>query len=344
MLNKNGHPPLALTMGEPAGIGGEVTLKAWLSRRQENLPPFFLLDDPARIAELAQHLGLDVPVHVIGDSREAGAVFPAALPIRAVSLSQPARPGEPDPANAPAVIGAIDAAVELVDSGQAAAIVTNPIHKPTLLAAGFPHAGHTEYLGALAGEGTKPVMMLACPGLRVIPVTIHVPLAEALTRLSTTAIVASTRIAGRALIEDFGIAQPRLVVAGLNPHAGDGGDLGREEIDIIAPAVDELRADGWTISGPHPPDSLFHEAARGDYDAAVCMYHDQALIPLKTVDFYHGVNITLGLRFVRTSPDHGTALDIAGQGLARPDSLIAAIKTAAAIAGHRAALTAPSHA
>ena len=344
MLNKNGHPPLALTMGEPAGIGGEVALKAWLSRRQENLPAFFLLDDPARIAELAQHLGLEVPVRVIEDWRETGAVFPAALPVRAVSLDQPVRPGEPDPANAPAVIGAIDAAVELVGSGQAAAIVTNPIHKPTLLAAGFPHAGHTEYLGALAGDGAQPVMMLACPGLRVVPVTIHVPLAEALSRLSTAAIVACTRIAGRALIEDFGIARPRLVAAGLNPHAGDGGDLGREEIDIIAPAVDKLRGEGWTISGPHSPDSLFHESARGDYDAAICMYHDQALIPLKTVDFDHGVNITLGLRFVRTSPDHGTAFDIAGRGLARPDSLIAAIKTAATMADHRAALTAPSHA
>ena len=316
--------PLALTMGEPAGIGGELALKAWKAA------PccFFAIDDPARLGALSERLGLDVPVAAIAEPAEAEAVFPRALPVLVQELAAEVKPGRLDPANAAAVIAAIERAVALVQAGEAAAVVTNPIHKEILYQAGFRYPGHTEFLAALAGIDTAPVMMLACPGLRVVPVTIHLPLAEAVGALTTEAIVDAGRVTAAALVTDFGIAAPRLAVAGLNPHAGEGGALGREEAEIIAPAVAALVAEDIMVTGPAPADSLFHPAAREGYDAALCMYHDQALIPLKTIDFARGVNITLGLPFVRTSPDHGTALDIAGQGRADPRSLLAAFETA----------------
>jgi 4-hydroxythreonine-4-phosphate dehydrogenase len=326
--------PLAVTMGEPAGIGGEITLKAWLARRETGLPPFFVLDDPGRLARLAAALQRAVPVQTIAGPEEAAAVFKRALPVLPVALPRPVVPGKPDSANAPAVIGVIAQAVDLVQQHRAAALVTNPIQKETLYAAGFSHPGHTEYLAELAGNVT-PVMMLLCRGLRVVPVIVHHPLAESIRLLRTETIVTAGRITADALRRDFGIAQPRLAVAGLNPHAGENGTLGREEIEIIAPAVAALRAAGIDADGPAPADTLFHAAARTRYDAALCMYHDQALIPLKTIDFDRGVNVTLGLPFIRTSPDHGTACDIAGQGIANPASLIAAIELAGVLARRR---------
>ena len=333
--------PLVITIGEPAGVGGEITLKAWAAREREHLPPFFVLDVPERLTRLAAALRLDVPVKAIAAPEEAAAIFPSALPVLPIAMPHAAVPGKPDAANAPAVIEAIRRAAALVQQRRAAAMVTNPIQKETLYAAGFPHPGHTEYLAELAG-GVTPVMMLAGPGLRVVPVTIHRPLAESIAMLRTADIVTAARITAAALQRDFGIARPRLAVAGLNPHAGENGTIGREEIDIIAPAVVALRAEGIAVTGPAPADTLFHAAARRNYDAAICMYHDQALIPLKTIDFDRGVNITLGLPFIRTSPDHGTACDIAGKGIAKPDSLIAAIQLAGELVERRVVEPAPS--
>ena len=333
--------PLALTMGEPAGIGGELTLLAWQRRGAEALPPFFALDDPLRLERLAARLGWNVPVRTIAGPEDVARVFPEALPVLPVTLPRPVMVGRPDPANAPAVIEAITAGVALTTQGRAAALVTNPIQKEALYAAGFRHPGHTEFLAELAG-GVEHAMMLACPELRVVLVTIHLPLREALAALSTEKIVAVGRIAAAGLARDFAIARPRLAVAALNPHAGEHGALGREEIDIIAPAVTALRAAGIAADGPAPADTLFHPAARQRYDAVLCMYHDQALIPLKTIDFARGVNVTLGLPFIRTSPDHGTALDIAGTGKADPTSLIAALKLAGEMAERRAAQRSPA--
>jgi 4-hydroxythreonine-4-phosphate dehydrogenase len=327
--------PLAVTMGEPAGIGGEIALKAWLGRGAE-LPPFYLRDDPERLSELAAELGWPVPVRAIAAPEEAMAIFAAALPVVPIGARPRGRAGRPDPADAAAIVAAIDAAVADVRAGKAAALVTNPIHKDSLYRAGFRHPGHTEYLAQLAG-GVTPVMMLVCPELRVVPVTIHLPLRQVAGTLDAQTIIAAGRITAAALREDFGIAAPVLAVAGLNPHAGEGGGLGREEIDIIAPAVAALRRDGVDARGPWAADTMFHAAARRSYDAALCMYHDQALIPIKTVDFDGGVNVTLGLPFVRTSPDHGTAFAIAGRGVARAGSLIAALRLAAAMAATRRA-------
>ena len=314
---------LALTMGEPAGIGAEIALMAWAARGN-TVPPFVLLDDPGRLEALAGTLGLGVPVRAVTGPEDAADVFGDALPVLPVPLSGPVSPGHPSPANAPAVIAAIDLATELALAGRVAGIVTNPIQKESLYGVGFNYPGHTEYLAHLVGGSVTPVMMLACPGLRVVPVTIHLGLRDALEALTREGIVACGAIADEALRTDFGIARPRLAVAALNPHAGEGGAMGREEIEIIDPAVAELRARGVDVFGPAPADTLFHASSRQRYDAALCMYHDQALIPLKTIDFENGVNITLGLPFVRTSPDHGTALNIAGRGEANPASLIAA--------------------
>jgi 4-hydroxythreonine-4-phosphate dehydrogenase len=326
--------PLALTMGEPAGIGGELTLLAWLRRREEGVPPFFALDDPSRLERLAEALGWNVTFRRIAGPEDAPAAFAEALPVLPVALSRPVTPGRPDPANAAAVIRAITLAVSLVSSGRAGALVTNPIQKQALYAAGFRHPGHTEFLAELAG-GAAPAMMLVCPGLRVVPVTIHLALRDAVAALSIDKIVAAGRIAAAGLARDFAIRRPRLAVAALNPHAGEAGALGREEAEIIAPAVSTLRAAGIAADGPFPADTLFHPAARQRYDAVLCMYHDQALIPLKTIDFTHGVNVTLGLPFIRSSPDHGTALDIAGSGKADPASLIAALRLAGEMAARR---------
>ena len=328
--------PLALTMGEPAGVGGELALAAWTEAAERGLPPFFVIDDPDRLAALAETIGLAVPLRPIADPEETTEVFPEALPVLPLALDRAVSPGRPDTALAAAVIAAIDRAAALALAGRVAGVVTSPIHKETLYAAGFRHPGHTEYLAELCGVETRPVMMLAAAGLRVVPVTIHCRLREAIERLTTEAIVACGTTVARALDTDFGIPAPRLAVAALNPHAGEGGALGDEEARVIAPAVAELRRSGVAARGPEPADTLFHAAARATYDACLCMYHDQALIPLKTLDFAGGVNITLGLPIVRTSPDHGTALDLAGTGRADPTSLIAAITAAAAIAARRA--------
>jgi 4-hydroxythreonine-4-phosphate dehydrogenase len=331
--------PLALTMGEPAGIGGEIGLRAWAARQSAQTPAFFVLDDPARLQELSGQLGLKAPISTIDRPEAAAAVFPTALPVLPLPFRVRTKPGQPDPANVPAVIAAIDQAIELALSNRIAGIVTNPIQKAALYAGGFPCPGHTEYL-AQKTASPEWAMLLTASGqwgdFRVVLTTVHLALGQAVAALSGAAIVKTARLAHQALMRDFAIAKPRLVVAALNPHGGEGGALGREEIDIIAPAVQTLAAEGMDIRGPLPADTLFHPDARKNYDAAICLYHDQALIPLKTIDFYGGVNVTLGLPIVRTSPDHGTAFDIAGRGLARPDSLIAALKLAAGIAENRA--------
>jgi 4-hydroxythreonine-4-phosphate dehydrogenase len=315
--------PLVLTMGEPAGIGAEIAAGAW--RRLRGTGPGFVLIDDAR-------RDFGVPVAAVEAPEGAAAAFRDALPVLHRPLPAPVVPGRIDTANAPAVIAAIAAAVALARAGRVAAVVTNPIQKAALSAIGFPHPGHTEFLGALAGTGVPPVMMLACPQLRVVPVTVHEALARAIAGLNRDAIISTTRIVAAALRSDFGIAAPRLAVAGLNPHAGEAGTMGREEIDIVAPAVAALRAEGIDARGPFPPDTMFTAQARPGYDAAICLYHDQALIPIKTLDMAGGVNVTLGLSIIRTSPDHGTALDIAGTGRADPASLIAALELAAQLA------------
>ncbi len=323
---------LALTMGEPAGIGGEIALGAWLQRNERRVPPFFLIDDIDRLGRLAAQLEWNVPL-AAATPETAERLFPLALPVAPVRLPRPAIAGKPDPANATAVVESIRRGADYTQTGRAAAMVTNPIQKATLYAAGFAHPGHTEYLAELGGA--QVAMMLVCPGLRVVPVTIHRALRDALDDLTSERIVAVGRIAAAALRRDFGVDAPRLAVAGLNPHAGEHGAIGREEIEIIAPAIATLRAEGIAASGPFSADTMFHAAARKRYDAALCMYHDQALIPLKTIDFDGGVNVTIGLPFIRTSPDHGTALDIAGSGKANPASLVAALKLAAEMARAR---------
>lgn len=328
--------PVVVTMGEPAGIGGEVVLKAW-RRRDGGSAPFAVIDDADRLAELARRLGLGIDLCRVASVDEAMTVFAHALPVLHRPLPVPVVPGRPDPHNAPAVVAAIEEAVKLVLDGTAAALTTAPVHKKVLYDAGFRFPGHTEFLGALAGGRCAPVMMLASPHLRVVPVTVHVSLRRALDSLDTASIVDAALVADEALRRDFGIASPRLAVAGLNPHAGEDGEIGREDADIIAPAVAHLRARGLGAKGPVPPDTLFSPHIRTSYDVAICMYHDQALIPLKALDFDGGVNVTLGLPLVRTSPDHGTALDIAGRGQAREDSMMAALDMAAAIAARRAA-------
>jgi 4-hydroxythreonine-4-phosphate dehydrogenase len=330
-------------MGEPAGIGGEIILKAWL-RRREGLPPFVVIDDADRLGQLAVRLELDVAVERCAslEAEKPEAFWRRdTLPVLHRPLARPVVPGRPDPANAAAVVQAVELAVQMVKAGAAAALVTAPVHKKVLYDGGFRFPGHTEFLAALAGEGARPVMMLAGEGLRVAPVTIHVSLRRAIDSLRAEDIVRTACIAEAALRRDFGLAAPRLAVAGLNPHAGEEGEMGREELDIIAPAVRVLKERGIAASGPVPPDTLFSPRARQGYDAAICMYHDQALIPLKALDFDGGVNVTLGLPFVRTSPDHGTAFDIAGTGCASENSMMSALKLAASIAARRAAVTDP---
>ncbi len=323
--------PLALTMGDPAGISGELSLKAWLSLHDSGLP-FVVLDDPIRLTRLAASLGLAVPVRAIADAAETTAVFRSALPVLAVPLAVAAAPGCPDRANARAVVASIETAAKLALAGHVGGVVTNPINKAALYQAGFAYPGHTEFLADLTGAKGRQIMMLASPMLRVVPVTVHASLRDSISMLTTAAIVAASRTTAAALRRDFGIAAPRLAIAGLNPHAGEQGALGAEEATLIQPAIDTLRADGIDVSGPWPPDTMFTATARGRYDVAICMYHDQALIPLKTLDMDHGVNVTLGLPIVRTSPDHGTAFDIAGKGIADATSLLAAMALAGALA------------
>jgi 4-hydroxythreonine-4-phosphate dehydrogenase len=327
--------PLALTMGDPAGIGGELSLKAWLALRDAGLA-FVLLDDPDRLERLAADMGLAVPVRAVGDAAEAGDVFRSALPVLPVRLATAAVPGQPDQANAGAVVASIEQATKLALTGAVGGVVTNPINKAALYQAGFAYPGHTEFLAELTGAVGRQIMMLASPMLRVVPVTVHASLRDSIAMLTTEMIVAASRTTAVALRRDFGIMAPRLAVAGLNPHAGEQGALGTEETTLVQPAIDVLRAEGIDVSGPWPPDTMFTAAVRARYDVAICMYHDQALIPLKTLDMDHGVNVTLGLPIVRTSPDHGTAFDIAGKGVADATSLLAAIELAGALAARRA--------
>ena len=326
--------PLAVTMGDPAGIGGDILLAAWAQAHETALPPFFVIDDPDRLGDLANRLGLDVPIQIISSPGETISIFSSALPVLPQPLAVSAESGKLNGRNAPSVIASLKRALELTLNGEAAGIVTNPIHKQTLYAEGFEHPGHTEFLAAATG-GT-PVMMLSCPGLRVVPVTIHIPLADVADQLTSDLIVSRGRTLAAALERDFGLAHPRIAVAALNPHAGENGAIGSEEAQLIAPAVQMLCDTGINATGPFPADTMFHAEARRGYDAVLAMYHDQALIPLKTIDFDNGVNTTLGLPIVRTSPDHGTACDIAGTGKANPSSFIAALRQASAIAAHRA--------
>ncbi|MDP6688782.1 MAG: 4-hydroxythreonine-4-phosphate dehydrogenase PdxA [Alphaproteobacteria bacterium] len=335
--------PIAVTMGEPAGVGVEITLKAWSRRTLYDLPPFYLIADPEQARATAENLGrkgwspvTKLPVIEINSPAEAVANFEAGLPVFAQPLAESPVAGQLNTANAAAVLDAIETAVRHVQMDQASAVVTNPIQKSILHEAGFEHPGHTEYLAALCGGGHLPVMLLSCPGLKTVPMTVHMPLHEAVEKLTTEMIVERAMITARALDRDLGFRPPRLAVAGLNPHAGEAGDLGLAEAEIIQPAIDQLRAHGIAVTGPVASDSMFHEAARQTYDVAICMYHDQALIPVKTLGFEYGINMTLGLPIIRTSPDHGTALDIAGEGRANSLSLTTALAYAGLIARHRA--------
>jgi 4-hydroxythreonine-4-phosphate dehydrogenase len=326
--------PLVLTSGEPAGIGPDIAIMAWLRRHELKLPAFYLRADRGLLEQRARTLGLKVELADVG-AEDAQLAFADVLPVAATGHAATARPGQPDGSSAEAAIASIREAVGDVVAGKAAAVVTNPIAKSVLYRAGFRHPGHTEFLAELAaspGRAPQPVMMLWSPALAVVPVTIHLPLREAIAQLSSELIVSTVRIVAAAMKEHFGLAKPRLALSGLNPHAGEDGGLGSEEQRIIAPALEILHREGIEIRGPLPADTMFHDAARKTYDCAICMYHDQALIPIKTIAFDDAVNVTLGLPFVRTSPDHGTAFDIAGTGRANPASLIAALRLAARMA------------
>jgi 4-hydroxythreonine-4-phosphate dehydrogenase len=321
-------PPLAMTMGDPAGIGPELALAAWRDRTPR--APFVVFAAPGVLAAAAKRAGFAAPI-IETDLAGAKAAFMNGVPVVPLKSAVEDAPGRPSAANAAATIESIERAVDAVRQGAARAVVTNPIAKAALYEAGFKHPGHTEYLGALAeawGAPAFPVMMIWSETLKVVPVTIHIPLAEAPRALTAELIVKTARIVARDLAARFGVRRPRLAVAGLNPHAGEGGAMGREEIAIIKPAIEALKAEGIDVIGPLPADTMFHPKARARYDVALTMYHDQGLIPVKTLAFDEGVNVTLGLPFVRTSPDHGTAFDIAGKGLANPASLIAALKLA----------------
>lgn len=332
-------------MGDPAGIGLELAIKAWQLRAERALPPFVLIADPRAVAECAQRLGRNIPCEVVPDASHAVAAFFDKLPVLDLPLAVRAQAGQPSEKNAAAIIASIERAVDLVLRGACLAMTTNPIAKSVLTSAGFPHPGHTEFVAHLTSAATgrrlKPVMMLASPELRVVPLTVHIPLSAVPGALSRPLIQETVHITAEALRSDFGIAHPRIAVAGLNPHAGESGTMGREEIDVIAPAIAMLRAEGLAVSGPYPADTLFHAEMRRSYDAVVAMYHDQALIPLKTLAFDQAVNITLGLPIIRTSPDHGTAFDIAGHGTANPESLLQALLMARAMSDVRRASQRP---
>jgi 4-hydroxythreonine-4-phosphate dehydrogenase len=329
--------PLALTLGEPAGIGPDITFAAWRRHEELKLDPFYILGDPKFLRARAARMGADVPITTV-DPATAGAAFKAALPVVDIGIAITAEPGRPDSTSAPAAIAAIRRAVADVQSGVASAVVTNPVAKNVLYRSGFAEPGHTEYLAKLAEDASgvplRPVMLLWSPELAVVPVTIHLPLNEVAGRLTSNLIVETGRVIARDLAQRFGIAHPRLAVAGLNPHAGEDGALGEEDHVVVRPAVERLQAEGIDARGPLPADTMFHAAARATYDVALAMYHDQALIPIKTLAFEHAVNVTLGLPFIRTSPDHGTAFDIAGTGRADPSSLIAALRLAARLSAN----------
>jgi len=329
--------PLAVTLGDPAGIGPEIIVKAWSALRHEG-PAFVVLGD-ARTLASASAAGSAI-VRPVGLPAEAISVFEHALPVLDLPLNSPVVAGQPSAAAAPAIVRWIETGVGLALSGVVSGVVTAPIAKAPLYEAGFGFPGHTEFLGELTAAASHPgargpIMMLTARDLRVTLVTIHEPLARAPSLLTIERIVNAGLVTAQALVRDFGIRTPRLAVTGLNPHAGESGQIGREEVEIIGPAVQALRDLGVDATGPYPADSLFHADARSRYDAALCMYHDQALIPVKMLDFWGGVNVTLGLPIIRTSPDHGVGFDIAGRGLARPDSLMAAIRLAARMAASR---------
>jgi 4-hydroxythreonine-4-phosphate dehydrogenase len=327
--------PLALTLGEPAGIGPDLALAIWRRRAELDIPAFYVVGDPDFLGRRASLLRLEVPIAKVTPEAAAQA-FQESLPVVPVGITVGTEPGRPDRSSAPAAVASIRRAVADVIAGSAAAVVTNPIAKNVLYEWGFAEPGHTEFLATLVKEATgkslRPVMMLWSPELAVVPVTIHLPLREIFKQLTSELVVETGRIVAHDLAARFGLPHPRLAIAGLNPHAGESGALGEEDRAIVAPAVAQLVAEGILAKGPLPADSLFHERARATYDAALCMYHDQALIPIKTLAFDHAVNVTLGLPFVRTSPDHGTAFDIAGTGTADPASLIAALRLAARLA------------
>jgi 4-hydroxythreonine-4-phosphate dehydrogenase len=334
--------PLALTIGDPAGIGPDIALGAFAVRRREQVPPFVVIGDPAVLAARARALGLEVPLAVLSEIGEGPRRFSDSLPVLPILGPGEIVAGRPDRSAAPLITRSIERAVALAEAGAARAVVTNPIAKSVLYGAGFVFPGHTEYLAALAspkGKPLHPVMMLVGPSLKAVPVTIHVPLKEVPGLLTRELIVKTIAITAEGLERYFGIERPRLAVSGLNPHAGEAGSMGREETDIIAPAIEDARAIGLDATGPYPADTMFHDAARATYDAAICMYHDQALAPFKTLAFEEGVNVTLGLPFIRTSPDHGTAFALAGTGKASPRSLIEAFKLAAAMSAHAEART-----
>jgi 4-hydroxythreonine-4-phosphate dehydrogenase len=327
--------PLALTLGDPAGVGPEITAKAWLALKDQG-PVFVAIGDGDLLAAQG------VPISRVDSLAEGARSFRDSLPVLDLPLASPVEPGRPSSLHAPAIVRWIETATALALSGEASGVVTAPIAKAPLYEAGFKFPGHTEFLADLTAHAPMsgergPVMMLASGDLRTVLVTIHEPYARAPSLLTVERIVHVARVTAEALVRDFGVDRPRLAVAGLNPHAGESGRIGREEVDIIAPAVAALRDRGIDAFGPRPADTLFHPEARQTYDAAVCMYHDQALIPVKMLDFWGGVNITLGLPIVRVSPDHGTGFDVAGKGVARADSLIAALRAAAAIAEARRA-------
>ncbi|MGE7369939.1 4-hydroxythreonine-4-phosphate dehydrogenase PdxA [Neorhizobium sp. NPDC001467] len=331
--------PLALTQGDPAGIGPDIALAAWVKRRENGISPFLYIGDPAVLAARARLINLDVPLREAGPAT-ATSVFDDALPVLPIRIGFDVAAGQPHVASAASTIAAIEIAVRLTLSGETAAVVTNPIAKSVLYESGFKFPGHTEFLAELAqratGRAVLPVMMLAGPKLRAIPVTIHIPLKDIPAALTHELIIETCRVTHDDLRSRFGINHPRLAVSGLNPHAGEDNTMGTEERDIIAPAIARLREEGINAFGPLPADTMFHDEARGRYDVAICMYHDQALIPAKALGFDTSVNVTLGLPFIRTSPDHGTAFGLAGQGVARETSLVAALNLARTLADHSA--------
>ncbi|MEI9849985.1 MAG: 4-hydroxythreonine-4-phosphate dehydrogenase PdxA [Sphingomonas sp.] len=328
--------PLAVSMGDPAGIGPEITAKAWKARELHSLAPFFAIGDIRSVERVS-----DGPVVRIGDPEEAPGVFAHALPVIAIADAGEIVPGQPNIEGARCALQSLEVAVGLARSESSGALVTGPVSKAQLYGVGFTHPGQTEFVAERCGVSKEnAVMMLAGPTLRVVPVTVHVPFAAVPGLLSIELIVAKARATARGLFRNFGISQPRLAFAGLNPHAGEGGAIGREEIELVIPAIEILREEGIDAVGPFAADTMFHARARAGYDAAICLYHDQALVPLKTLHFDEGVNITLGLPIVRTAPDHGTAFGIAGRNEANPGAMIAAIRLAASAARRRADLAA----
>lgn len=332
----NAIPPFAVTMGDPAGVGPEVVAKAWAVREAQRLAPFFVIGDRKAIEKV-----WDGPIETITGPDEAASCFDKALPCIQLSNGGEVTPGKPDPDGAQCALHALEIGIGLAKTGAAAALVTAPVGKTQLYSIGFTHPGQTEFIAERCGIArSNAVMMLAGPSLKVVPLTIHIPLADVPTTISIPLIRDRALVTAKGMRKNFGIAEPRIAVAGLNPHAGESGNIGREEIDIIIPAIELLRAEGLNISGPYSPDGMFYPEARRSYDVALCMYHDQALIPIKTLSFDEGVNMTLGLPIVRTSPDHGTAFGIAGKNIASPGAMIAAIRMAEKAARTRAIMAA----